>query len=172
MHCKDRIPSDSDSDSSSTPTLILESLRKEACTEKNSAIEQQRKVRFNTKSVVVVLRDVSQEDLEECWYQSSDHSSFKLDITETISAFYRDIESLDTSKYCLLGLETQLTERLIMKRKRRAMECRRAVFSLQLHQHVSGISDPEGLREASHALSQKSSTEAFLRATVKHPLTA
>jgi hypothetical protein len=135
-------------------------------------VKIQRIVRFNP-SVVVVPREVdTQEDLEQSWYRDSDYPSFTVECCETISAFHRDLLSLDTNKYCLLGLEQDLTEQMAMKCKRRAMECRQAVLTLQLHQHVSGISDPERLKEASLARSRKGSKHAFLRATVKHALTA
>jgi hypothetical protein len=168
MALQDKAPFEESCFDSSALTPTLESLRKKRfTTKKNLPIKRRRNVRFNS-SAIVVQRAVTNDDLKQSWYHASDYDSFDHERRETISALYRDLESLDTTKYCLAGLEQNLTKRQVMRRKRLTMQCRRAVLELQLYQKISGNSDPESLKKASRMFSLNDYKGAILRAVVEH----
>jgi hypothetical protein len=167
MALQDETPSKESGFDSSALTSTLERLRKKKFTKKILPIKRRRNVRFNS-TTVVVRRAVTNEDLEQSWYHASDYDSFDHERRETISALYRDLESLDTTKYCLAGLEQHLTKHQVMKRKLLTMQCRRAVLEVQLYQRISGNSDPESLKKASRLFSMNDCKGAILRAVVEH----
>ena len=128
-------------------------------------------VRFASTKTVCYYRGQSKEERKKLWYQQKDYMSFDKDRRHTISAVhhvYGDLTWLDPEKYCILGLEQQLTREQMMDRKKRIVRYQRAVLEQQYYQrYVMGVEDPHTLKDLSAMLSHQSLAKAHLRAVIQ-----
>ena len=96
------------------------------------------------------------------WYDRSDYARFDHDRRETLCAVHEadgNIEKLDTSKYCLRGLEECLSQQTAVRRKMHMMRHQQLVLRLQEHNATE-----RSLRAASRLFSQKSMKRAHFKA--------
>ena len=119
-------------------------------------------------------RSISKTDLEKAWYQPKDYDGFEQEMRDTIRAVTLvngDIACLNPTKFCIQGLEQQLTKRQIFRRRMHAVQYTNAILHQQDYQRFSGINDPQSLRVVSEMFSQQEAKRAYMRAVIHHSFT-
>ena len=122
--------------------------------------KKRKSVRFAVDNELA-FRHVTQDELDQTWYQNHEFQSFKDDCRRTARVFQRalgDIAHMDQSKVCLRGLENQLTRTSILTRR---MTISMAVASVLNAQKVAGKTNPERLGEISKTFSESSARRAI-----------
>ena len=111
----------------------------------------------------------SKQDIKESWYQKQDYKNFAQDRRNTVIELNRinyDLSSLDAEKYCVRGMEENMTPHQVFHRGSNARQCRKAVLHHQHYQRIMGISDPEQLRQASRLFSVRAMKRKVLLAVL------
>lgn len=141
----------------------------------HKALAPRRKVKFAPTRLVRKISVQPKEEQSKLWYQPADYSAFAYDRRSTLNAVHQvrgDLTYLDPSKYCLRGLEQQLTKRQVYERRQRSLQYRHVVLQQQHYQRYSGISDPQSLKAVSELFSKQALKRAHLRAVIEHSLAA
>lgn len=122
--------------------------------------KERKVVRFSADNDVA-FRHVTQDELDQLWYQRHEFQTFKEDCRRTAREYQialGDVASLDHSKVCLRGLEHQLTRTSILTRR---MTISMAIASVLDAQKTTGKQHPERLGEVSKAVSEASIRRAI-----------
>jgi hypothetical protein len=121
------------------------------------SVNKRRKVSF-APAISVHETDAS----SETWYQAVDYITFEREIRETIVA----LQTEDWDPCRLGGLEQHgtTTRQQILERKRKSLQCKRAVLEQQQLQKSLGYFNPELLEETSRKYSDEATQCARQRA--------
>jgi hypothetical protein len=115
----------------------------------------------------VAFRHVTHEELMTTWYQPREYESFKKDCQRTAIEFrgaQGDITRLNPDKFCLRGLETQITRASIATRRMTIASSIHMVLHEQLSQRATGQSNPERIRQVFEVMSKSARMRAFTMA--------
>lgn len=126
-----------------------------------------KKVAFaDEKSCVVHLCHYSSTDLHQSWYQPADFADFERSTQNTVEEFSKagnNLTQIDPSRFCLRGLESQLSVDHVIKKKATQKALLEAVFEMQRSFHDRKDSNIEVIRVVSSVYSKRSSDDARLR---------
>ena len=135
-------------------------ITKQAGLGQSKSTKGQKSVRFATHNELA-FRHVTQEELDQAWYQQHELQSFKDDCLRTTRVFQRargDVSRFDSSKVCLRGLESQLTRTSNLTRR---MTISMTIASVLDAQKFTGTPNPERLWQASRTFSESSARRAI-----------
>jgi hypothetical protein len=128
---------------------------------------QTKRLRFAT-TASAYNSTLHKQDCEDLFYHQEHYRSFNRERRDTLSAVkrvYGDMSSLDSTQYCLTGMEQLLSKSKMLERKMQIKRCKQTVLEQQHYQRFSGVSDAETLRAVSSIFSEQAATDAHLRAT-------
>jgi len=135
---------------------------------KRPSKQRRPRVRFASTTPIAHSAPIkSREELRETWYRSQDYSSFSRELKETINAVnqaHGDLRSLDPNKYCLRGIERQLSRQQVYWRKMLTRRLKQVVLEQQYYQRYCGYYDPTSLQAVSQYFSVPEAKRAHLRA--------
>ena len=116
----------------------------------------------------VTVREISREELSECWIQPEEYSQIeegrKRCLDQVKRALLGRAPTPDPSEYCIHGLEQQLSPKQVLERKIKNMQYRRLLLEEQHAQRCCGVSDPQALQKLSELFSQQATRRALRRA--------
>lgn len=139
---------------------------------KRVPLKTKRNVKFASK-VKSFRRTISKKDSKCLWYKQDDYTSFEQGIRDTLRALSEvkgDLSKLNPAKYCVQGLEQQLTRRQAVRRRMHTMQRTQAILHQQNYQRYYGINDPDALKSVSRLFSQQETKRAHMRAVLNHSL--
>ena len=124
-------------------------------------------VRFSSLANVAV-REISQEELNDCWIQPEEYSKIEEGRRQCLytvkKALLGQAPLPDPAEYSVRGLEQQLSSKQVLERKLKNMHYRKLLIEEQHVQKRFGVSDPQALQSLSEMFSRASVRKAQGRA--------
>jgi hypothetical protein len=126
---------------------------------------QAKKVRSTPKAVrfaesdMVTTRSCTQDDLWRAWYNKEEYEAFKDDCRDDIRRFHDaqgDFQLFDHDRYCLRGLEEQITPDAYYALRERKVSFLRAILREQELHVKLGKNEPESFKAISILRSRES----------------
>lgn len=118
----------------------------------------------------VAVREISREELHECWIQPNEYVQIQEDRKRCLDTVKRAMLGRapvpDSSEFCLRGLEQRLSTKQVFERKIKNMQYRRLLLEEQHVQRCCGVSDPKALQSLSELFTQQATQRALRRASM------
>lgn len=112
---------------------------------------------------------VTKEDDQRAWYYAAEYHSFKDECRQAlknVDAVKGDLTKIDCNKYCLRGLEDQISPRVYhIRRKRKRFLIQMVLGQQDLHRQM-GMSNPQKLHTICELYSKQSKDWALELATL------
>jgi hypothetical protein len=100
------------------------------------------------------INDLSQEEIQSCWYSKHEYNQIKEEIRLTVASIQSGRYEGETDKDSLRGLECRLQKNL-QRRKRVKMYGMMVVLGEQEEQEMTGTSDPNAIAQAYFSVTQQ-----------------
>ena len=122
-----------------------------------------KKVRFDDTKNTVKYRHLIKEDLQNAWIQEDEYQAIREDNVQTILAVKAakgKMSALDSQKFCIRGLEEQVSVFLFKSERTRQRSLIRRIVQEQNALKKMGCFDPNFLKGLSMTLSREARTKA------------
>jgi len=134
-----------------------------------------KKVRFDDTKNTIKYRHLIKEDLKNAWMQEHEYQAIREENRQTILAIKAaegQVSALDSQKFCVRGLEEQISFFLFQSERTRQRKLIRCIVQEQKTLKQMGCFDPKVLRALSMTLSRDARSKAirlaFIDAASKH----
>ena len=151
-------------------SLKLDAVSRLSPTKRRRVTKKNKKsVRFAEENNTIRTRHVSNDDLLNAWLQSHDYDQIKLNNRTsllTLQSTNGDISNLDINTVCVRGLEKLISVYLFNGNHLSQQKHAKHILMQQQVEKSLGISDPDGLRSLSVALSKADRARAVTIAKI------